>query len=198
MNTHINSLNRRLGEHLGLVCGGTLPRFAWKYAPDQARFVYAADNRTLLKRSWADAPAPAGGFLGKVWVLAEWRTSRAFDHFGFSDGVRVPFVREADYAPYLETALAQGVLPSDALTQNYIFALDQQLQKSAEHDPRSFENYMAEEKYTADRNKAQDSRDWLETARAGYDDHVGAFGNCAPGTRHGYLSFQNDETTKGL
>lgn len=187
MSAQIDVLNRRLGERLGLVCGGTLSRFAWKYAPDQPRFIYDRDNRTLLKRTWADAPAPDGQPIGKVWLLAEWRPNQAVDHFGFGDGVRVPAVREADYAPYFETALAPGVIPSAELTQNYIFAIDRQMQ-------RSFESYMAEEKHTQDGNLARERSAWLETAREGYDAHVGAFGNCEPGTRHGYLSFMNNES----
>lgn len=191
---HIDALNKRLGETLGLVCGGSLPRFAWKYAPEQPRYVYDRDNRTLLKKTWADAPAPDGQVLGKVWLLAEWRPSRTFDHHGFSDAIRTPLIKDADYAPYFETALAPGDLPSVELNQNYIFALDHQLQNSLEHNPRAFTNYMAEEKYSADQVKAKDQAAWQETVQAGYDSHIGAFGNCEPGTRHGYLSFQNNES----
>lgn len=180
--SHIETLNRRLGERLGLVCGGTLPRFAWKYAPDLPRFMYDTDNRTLLKRTWADAPAPDGNCIGKVWFLAEHRPSKAIDHHGYSAAIRVPFIKEADYAPYLETALAPGMLPTAALTQNYIFAIDHQMQSS-------FENYMAEEKYTADRNKRREAEAWRETVRAGFDQHTGAMGNCIPGTAGGFLSF---------
>lgn len=84
MNPVINILNRRLGEALGLVCSGSIPRFAWKYAPDEPFFVYDRDNRTLLKKCWADAPAAGLGTLGRVWLLAEWKVSNAFDHMGFS------------------------------------------------------------------------------------------------------------------
>lgn len=191
---HIDALNRRLGERLGLVCGGSLPRFAWKYAPEQPRFVYDRDNRTLLKKTWADAPAPDGQTLGKVWLLAEWRACRVTDHHGFSDEIRTPLIKDADYAPYFETALAPGELPSAALNQNYIFALDRQLHDSAEHNPRSFTHYMAEEKYRADQVKAAAQAEWQETVQGQYDANVGAFGNCQPGTRHGYLSFQNNES----
>lgn len=189
MKTIVDLLNRRLGESLGRVCGGTLPRFVWKYAPDQPFFAYDTDNRTLLKKCWAEAPAPDGGMLGKVWVLAGWRPYDTYDHCGFGDGVRIPSVHSAGYSPYFETALAPGQEPTEAVTANYIWALDQQLQRSVEHDKRAFENYMAEEKYSADRNEARDKTRWRETAAAGYDNHVGAFGNCEPGKRDGYLSF---------
>ncbi len=187
-------LNRRLGESLGLVCGGTLPRFAWKYAPEQPYFVYDRDDRTLLKKTWADAPAPAGGTLGKVWLLAEWRVSKAFDHFGFKDGTRIAKVHDAGYAPYFETALAPGEQPDAKLTANYIYAIDIQLQNSAERRDDSFENYMAEEKWITDKNQRRDKADWRELAAAGYDEHTGAFGNCDIGARGGFMSFQNVET----
>lgn len=79
----IKIFNRRLGESLGMVCGGTLPRFAWHYAPAENFFVYDRDNRTLLRKSWADAPAPWPGTLGRVWLIAQWRASNAYDNMGF-------------------------------------------------------------------------------------------------------------------
>ncbi len=193
MLTPVEILNRRLRDSLGSVCGGALPRFAWKYAPEQPYFVYDRDNRTLLKKTWADAPAPDGGTLGKVWLLAEWRVHQTFDHFGFQDGVRIPSVHAAGYSPYIETALAPGQEPGAELTANYVYALDVQLRNSAEHKEDSFENYMAEEKWTADKNKRKDQADWRETAAAGYDEHTGAFGNLRPGDRGGWMSFQNVE-----
>lgn len=194
-NSHVALLNRRLGEGLGFISGRNEPRFAWKYAPDQPWFVYDRDNRTLVKKCWADFPAPDGQPLGPVWVLAGWQRSRAVDHFGFSNGLRVPLIREWDYLPYFETALVRGATPSEALTQNYIREIDQQLQRSVEHDPDWFNNYMAEEKYSADRNRERDRNAWLESARESYDNNVGAFGNCEPGKRHGYLSFMNNESS---
>lgn len=184
----VAQLNRRLGESLGLVCGGMYPRFAWKWAPDQAYFIYDRDNRTLLKKCWADAPAPDGGTLGKVWVLAEWRRNNSYDQ-GESAKVRIPVTREFDYAPYFETALAPGRTPTAEINQNYIWAIGDQLARSAEHDPDSIHNYMAEEKYTMDRNQARDSDAWQEASAAEYDEHVGAFSNTRPGTAGGFMSF---------
>ena len=186
--TAIDLLNRRLGESLGRVCSGTLPRFAWKYAPEQSYFVYDRDNRTLLKKTWADAPAPSGGTIGKTWLLAEWRVNNVSDHHGFSDALRIPAVHAAGYAPYFETALAPGQEPTPELNQNYIFALDKQLQSS-------FEDYMTEERYTRDRNERRDSADWRETAAGQYDEFTGAFGNLDAGKRSGFMSFQNVESS---
>ena len=81
--THIDQLNRRLGEQLGFVCGGSLPRFSWRWAPTQDWFVYSRDDRTLVKKSWADAPAPDGSTIGRAWVLGEWRRNTSFDHHGY-------------------------------------------------------------------------------------------------------------------
>lgn len=188
MSGHIDLLNRRLAERLGCVCGGSLPRYAWKFAPHQPMYVYDRDNRTLLKRSWADSPGPDGKPIGAVWLLAEWRVNRNVDA-GTSAGVRVPVIGGAGYSPYLETAMPPGREPSEAENQHLISDIDRQLAASAEHDPNSFENYMADEKSTADANKRKDKAAWRETTAEQYDNNVGAFGNCAPGTRGGYMSF---------
>ncbi len=193
-NSLIDQFNRRLGESLGLVCGGSLPRFAWKWAPDQPFFVYDRDNRTLIRKTWADAPAPGGGTLGKVWVLAQWRQNKTNDNFGHNGAIRVAVAQDAGYTPHLETATS--AIPTPELNQNYIWALDRQLQASVEHDTRSFDNYMGEERYSMERNRAVDKRDWLEHARTGYDGQIGAFGNTQPGQRGGYMSFENIEKTR--
>lgn len=193
-NSSVDHLNRRLGEALGLVCGGSLPRFAWKWAPDQPHYVFDRDNRTLLKRTWADAPAPGGGVLGGVWVLAGWRENRNYDNFGYGDSMRIPVVHSAGYAPYFETALVPGQTPTAELNQNYIWALDRQLQASSEHSNYSFDNYMNEEHYSTESNKAREKEEWREQARTGYDANTGAFGNCEPGKRDGFFSFQNVES----
>lgn len=223
--THIDRLNRTLGEKLGFVCGGSLPRYAWKWAPSMPWFVYDSDDRTVIKKSWADVQSPEGP-IGRVWMLAEWRVSKAIDHHGFGDqcseckgagsvywgggiranmkcdkcggsgrtmGVRVAVAREAGYSPYFESALARGEVPTEKVNQNYIFMISWQLSHSAEHDPRSLQNHLAEERYAADQREVADENAWLEKARSDYDGKVGAFGNCAPGKRDGFMSFQNVE-----
>lgn len=217
---HIELLNRRLAENLGFV-NGNLGRFAWCWAPDHPFFVYDRDNRTLIKKSWADAPAPWSGTLGKVWLLGEYRNSRAFDHMGFApscgkcngigqcdlfgngriftcdscngvgriEGVRVPRTMEHDYFPYFETVVMPlGSMPSEALNANYIWAIREQMELSTEQDENAFEIRMADEKYTEVRNARRDAEAWREQAAAGYDEWTGAFGNCEPGRRDGFLS----------
>ena len=185
--THVDILNRRLGDALGHR--GDKARFAWLWSPDQTRLVYDTDDLTILRKSWASAPAPDGGIIGPVWVLAEWRESKAVDHCGFGQGIRIAATGKPDYVPYYETALAPGKQPTDELTANYIWAISDQLSRSAEEKEDSFEQYMGNEKYTADQN-AMRERDWnRERAAHIYDDNVGGFGNCEPGLKDGFLSW---------
>jgi hypothetical protein len=81
MSSLIETLNRRLADALGSVA--TNPRFQWRFAPDEIWMVYDYDDRTLIKKSWADMPSPAGGPIGRAWLLAEWRVSTAIDHHGY-------------------------------------------------------------------------------------------------------------------
>lgn len=190
--TWIETLNRRLGESLGMY--GSRPRFAWLWAPDQPRFVYSTDDRTVLKKCWADAPAPDGGIIGKVWLLAEWRKTKAADHCGYGEGLRIAVPNAVGYAPYYETALAPGREPSAELNANYISALRTMLDNSAEQRVDSFENYMGDERLTTDRNTRRDRDSNRERAAAEYDRYTGAFGNLEPGKRDGWMSFQNSES----
>lgn len=144
--------------------------------------VYDSDNRTLLKKSWASAPGPDGKPIGAVWVLA--RFTPGADEV-WEQGVRVP-ARRAGYSPYIETACAA---PSEDLNARYIRDIDRQLTASAELDKRSFEKYMSDEFSTREANERRDKAAWRETAAGQYDNHVGAYGNCAPGTAGGYMSF---------
>lgn len=183
----VDILNRRLGEALGYR--GAQPRFSWRYAPDELWFTFDRDDRTLLKRTWAHRPGPAGGVIGRAWVLAEWRRSQVFDHFGFGDGMRVPFIREFGYEPYMETVLPEGAAPTDELTANYISAIRWQLDQSAEQKEDSFGNWMAEEAWTSQKNGERDRDVNRERAAAEYDKYTGAYGNLQPGQIDGWMSF---------
>lgn len=189
--THIDILNRRLAESLGRVCSGTFPRYKWFYAPEMPYFVYDRDDRTLLKRTWADAPGPDGNPIGKVWLLGGWRINKTLDHFGYGEGVRVPHVQKAGYAPHFETALPPGQPPNDEITAWIIHKIDAQLSISAEivGEERSMDQYMAEEHYSELRNKRAFANEHLERSRHVYDDNVGAFGNCEVGVGDGFLSW---------
>lgn len=226
--SHIKTLNTRLGDSLGLVCGGSLPRFAWKYAPDMVWIVYGRDDRTVVKKTWADAPSASGGKVGKAWLLAEWRLNKSFDNHGFGDtcgkcngmgssteygitircrecdgkgtvaGVRVAVRSTSGYSPYFETALLPGQLPSNELNQNYVWAIRRQLDRSAMSRTDALDERMAEEKYIMERQNVVNRNEHLEASLAVYDENVGAFGNCEPGKRDGYMSFQNPESGSGF
>ena len=185
MSKHTDILNQRLADNLGYV--GDLPRFAWLYAPNQLRLVYDTDDRTLLRKTWADAPAPDGGVIGRAWVLAERRVGKATDHCGYGEGIRVAATGRLEYAPYFETAITCE--PSSELNANYIWALRHQLDMSAESREDAFENWMAEEQYTSTVNAERDREANRERAMHVYDDNVGAFGNCEVGVGDGFLSW---------
>lgn len=187
--SQVEVLNSRLAAELGRSCSDSLPRFAWKWAPDQPWYVYDSDDRTVLKKSWADAPAPGGGTIGRAWLLAEWRPIKSEDHCGYGSGVRVAVPKSADYCPYFETTLAEGQIPTEALNANYIWALRKQLDMSAECREDSFAQYMAEEKYSMLQRQDRDRTANRERAMHMYDDNVGGFGNCTPGTAGGFLSW---------
>lgn len=179
-NSYIDILNRRLGEALGFVGGGSRPRFCWKFAPDELMFFYGPAGE-LIRRRWAEAPAPSGQPVGAAWLLAGWREMPEVDHHGFGQGLRFAAVRAAGYSPFFETICPQWELPSEKLNANYIWALRKQLDTS-------FEEYMMEERYMSDSEERRNKAAWLEKAQHGYDDWTGAFGNCEPGARGGYLS----------
>lgn len=82
MSALIDILNRRLHDALGSV-GATQARFQWRWAPNEPWIVYDYDDRTLVRKTWADMPSPAGGPIGKAWLLAEWRVSKAVDNHGY-------------------------------------------------------------------------------------------------------------------
>lgn len=82
--SQIERFNQILADRLGYVCSGTRARFQWRYAPDEPMFFYDKDDRTLLKKSWADAPAPDGGTLGRVWLIAGWKDNCAIDNMGYA------------------------------------------------------------------------------------------------------------------
>ncbi len=185
----INALNRRLGERLGLVCGGSLPRFSWLYAPDQPYFVYDRDDRSLLKKCWADATRCSGAPVGRAYVLAEWKRTTAYDHCGYGSGIRVPVAREFGYSPHFETALPPGILPTEEVNQNLIAEISRELDQSLEHDPDAVKHLAAEGADKAEAAKASEDKRWLESCKADYSEETGAFGNCSPGTAGGFLSW---------
>lgn len=217
-NPHIDLLNRRLGDALGYR--GNRPRFAWLYAPEQFWIVYDRDDRNIIRKTWADAAAPGGGTIGRCWVLGEWAENKAFDHHGFGTacercngegrnhwgmrcescagqgrvaGVRIAVSHEWGYSPRFETACLE--MPSEKLNANYISVIRGMLDRAAENvGEESLQEYLAEERYTSEKN-AERERDWQrERSATEYDKWTGAFSNLEPGKRDGYMSFMRPET----
>jgi hypothetical protein len=114
---------------------------------------------------------------------------------GYGSGVRVPVAREYGYAPYFETALPPGILPSPELNQNFIQVISFQLDRSVERNENAVKLHAEEGREKAERAEEKNKRNWLEMAKGDWDSSTGAFGNVgAPGSRGGFMSFMNPET----
>jgi hypothetical protein len=154
----IDQLNRRLGDALGYVRSGTEPRFAWRWAPDLPY--------------WRSR-------LGKVWVLCQWqRPGMTEPEWKHHFGDRYPYPATGMYHAHPETALAPGELPSERLTQNYIWALDRQMSTSLENQLVAVKNEVADQ-------KERDYVEWVDFVQ----DSNPAFSNFEPGRRGGHVSF---------
>lgn len=122
MNREIERLNRRLGESLGLVCGGTLPRYRWAWAPDMPY--------------WSR-------FLSEQWVMTHWdkpnwteeRWTKEFEG-------RYPYPANGMYHAYCEWALPVGVAPTGEFTQKAIRLLGEQMETDLERETRSVTEAM--------------------------------------------------------
>ena len=125
MNPEIHRLNKRLGETLGLVASGTLPRFAWKHSTEMPM---------VAER------------IGERWLLTEWRRpSMSHAEWMKNSGGRFPYPSAGWYHPYYETALPVGLEPSGDLTQKAIFQFDRQMQQSFEAQLRAVNQELEEE-----------------------------------------------------
>lgn len=119
--THIDRLNRRLGEALGYV--GTNPRFAWKWSPD-VQYYYRSNLATSFERQcWAD-------HVGPVWILCQFRPpeiSQA-DWWASFRG-EFPYPHGGMYYAHPEVAMPRGMEPDAEETARVIYALRQQMGK---------------------------------------------------------------------
>ena len=133
--SHIELLNRRLGERLGRVCGGTRPRFQWCWGPDMPYW----RNR-----------------LGNVWVLCGWQKPALSEaEWAREFEGRCPYPSGGMWHPYAETQLPVGVEPSEPLTAWLMHVLDEQMS-------RTFADHLStvNEEMVAD--KAADDERWVE------------------------------------
>ena len=156
--THIEQLNRKLGDALGYVRSGTEPRFCWRWAPTlpywQAR-------------------------LGKVWVLCQWQRPNLTEAQWLKEfHGRYPYPASGMHHAQPETALPPGLAPNEALTQNYIWALDRQMSTSLVQQLCDVQNEV----------EADKDRDYVEWVDRVQNDNP-AFSNFDPGARGGHVSY---------
>ena len=180
--TPIDLLNRRLGEALGLI-GGTHPRFCWKRSTEL--FWYFRENSTenFQRQCWADR-------IGPCWLLCQWMVPSGFD---VSTGTKYPLTEEnwfrmfrgqlpfpsrGEYTAHAETKLAPGQEPTTEMNQNYIWALDRQMSTSIREQ-------LGDLQQDLDQHHAK----YRENQYDEMMEEAPAFGNYAPGTRGGFLSF---------
>lgn len=181
----IDLLNRRLGEALGFVLGGSQPRFKWVQAHECHYYTREHAGETFRTRCFADRPG-----TGKVWLLAQWRLPEVFDVRSNSTHVlteaewwqtfhgTMPYPARGHYIPHLETKLLPGRVPTAELTANYIFVLRQQMEANYQTQVLDGHTEMALDA------KQWDTRFDEMTANA-----EPAFDHWNPGTRGEHVSF---------
>lgn len=129
--TTIEQLNRRLGERLGMVRSGTLPRFKWALATDD--------------EYW-------GQKLGPVWVLCQWQVNA----YSRNQWERLYQGRRkyegAFHQVQAETALSIGHVPSSEDTDYYIRELDRQMDATEEQVTKALDEEDAQD---ADKDYAE-------------------------------------------
>jgi hypothetical protein len=130
----VETLNRHLGQSLGHVRSGTLPRFCWKWAPDLPY--------------WHTR-------LGKAYVLCRWERPNVSEaEWVRRFGGRYPYPANGMYHPFSETAVPAHSL-TEELNQNYIRVIDGQMS-------RSFASHMSEVNEEVGKDRESDETRWTE------------------------------------
>lgn len=107
LNREVERLNRRLGESLGMVCAGRLPRYAWAWGPD---LVY-----------WSQ-------FLDQQWVMTFWgKPNWSEERWNKEFQGRYRYPANGMYHAYCEWKLPIGLPPNGELTEKAIRLLDEQM-----------------------------------------------------------------------
>jgi hypothetical protein len=169
--THIDQLNRRLGDSLGYV--GINPRFAWKKASECFYFMRTAPTSIKHTRfCWSDR-------IGNVWLIAQFRPP-AMDEAAWAHTFNgeFPYPAQGQYYAHPETALPPGVEPTQEDTQAYIWSLTRQMDKSVAAHYREIDSEIQ-------RDKARDYEQWVEKVQ----NMNPAFSNWDSGKRGGHVSF---------
>lgn len=134
MSSEIVRLNRLLAS-LGRVRGGTLPRFQWAWAPDLPYWSTRLDPQ---------------------WVLTQWeRPHFTEDEWQSQFAGRYPYPANGMYHALIESALPIGREPDEALTQNYVWALDRQMSMTFADQLCSVNNDM-------ERQQERHDQEWVE------------------------------------
>lgn len=121
--THIDILNRRFGDRLGRPNGHDA-RFAWKFAPEVFYEFRPHGSSNFQRQCWADR-------IGPKWMLCQWRpTEISREAWLQSFQGRFPYPDGGEYKPHPETALPEGMLPTDELTAGYIASLLAQMEQA--------------------------------------------------------------------
>jgi hypothetical protein len=178
--TSVVHLNRRLGEGLGLVLGGSQPKYQWRLTTKCFYYFRPMTSLSIQRMCWAER-------LGTGYVLCMWRLPEVFDTRTNSTKVlteaewkqnfngMIPYPDRGQYSVFAET-FTREVTPE--LNQNYIRAIDQQQSQSyADHLERIALNH------------ALDREQWREKFEDATFDAAPAFGNFVPGSRDGHVSF---------
>ena len=176
--THIDQLNRHLGDALGRLPDGR-PRFSWMKAHEARYFVVIKGEVRVT--DWSKR-------LGDVWVLCGWSEPTMFDP---ASRMQKPITREqwtkmCGAAPYPtkgmwraypETAVPESRMPTQALTANYCKVIDGQLSCG-------FFDKLNEIDVGLALDKEQEYAEWTEYVQNSNP----AFSNFEPGARGGHVS----------
>lgn len=179
--TEVDLLNKRLGESLGLVLGGSQPRFKWVRAEDCFYYLRRNIGEDFQQRCWADK-------IGPVWVLAGWRLPMCFDGqasrvmtesewWNMHHGI-IPYPARGHYSVFGETQQPPGKAPTAEVNANYIWALRRQMETS--YQTQVLEGHT---------EMALDRRDWDNKFFEMTADAEPAFGNYNPGSRDSSVSY---------
>lgn len=182
-NRHIEQLNKRLGEALGLV--GNEPRFSWKWSADINYYTKAGEAYERV--CWA-------GRIGKCWLLCQyqgqptsmdpntgqaspitkeqwWRSFRGF----------IPYPEKV-YKAHPETALIPGLEPSSELNAAYIVSLRRQIEMGFWQHLKEGEEELQKAREENQKEFFEEVDNWFPYGWKNGQAHE-------PGTRGAHISF---------
>ena len=177
--THIDQLNRHLGDALGPLPDGR-PRFSWMKAHEARYFVVIKGEVRVT--DWSKR-------LGDVWVLCGWSEPTMFDP---ASRMQKPITREqwtkmCGAAPYPtkgmwraypETARAPSEMPTEKFSANCAWAIDKQMSTDFFDHLNAIDVDLA-------MDAEQRDNEWVAEVQSS----APAFQNFEPGARGGHVSY---------